>query len=71
MIVVSAVSLLLIVTLITVILTQCILMFRMKRSKRALQAVEMQAEIMTTNEAYAVRNSTVLSEDEGTYEQVI
>ena len=44
---VSAVSLLLIVTLTTVILTQCLLMVRMRKSKDVLYRNETYAEVMT------------------------
>ena len=45
---VSAVSLLLIVTLTTVILTQCLLMIRMRKSKDVLHRNETCAEVMTS-----------------------
>ena len=60
---VSAVSLLLIVTLTTVILTQCLLIIRMRKSKDVLHDNETYAEAMTPttmhipvapNEAYAM-----------------
>ena len=74
---VSAVSLLLIVTLTTVILTQCLLMIRMRRS---IHRNEPYTEVMTSttmhkdvpvssNEAYAVTKMTSASE-EVTYELV-
>ena len=80
MIAVSAVSLLLIVTLTTVILTQCLLMIRMRKSKDMLHRNETYAEVMTPtsmhtdvpvtpNEAYAVHK--IASSSEGvTYEMV-
>ena len=74
---VSAVSLLLIVTLTTVILTQCLLMIRMRKSK---DRKETYAEVMTPttvhmdvpvtpNEAYALHKIPSSSE-EVTYELV-
>ena len=82
MIAVSAVSLLLIVTLTTVILTQCLLMIRMRKSKDVLHKNETCAEVMTPttmhnimdvlvapNEAYALHNMTS-STNEVTYELV-
>ena len=72
---VSAVSLLLIVTLTTVILTQCLLMIRMRKSK---DRKETYAEVMTSttmhmdvhpNEAYALHKIPSSSE-EVTYELV-
>ena len=80
MIAVSAVCLLLIVTLTTVILTQCLLMIRMKKSKDVLQRNETYAEVMTStnmhmdvpvapNEAYALHKITS-STMEVTYELV-
>ena len=77
---VSAVSLLLIVTLTTVILTQCLLIIRMRKSKDVLHNNETYAEVMTTttmrmdvpvmpNEAYALHKITSSSE-EVTYELV-
>ena len=74
---VSAISLLLIVTLTTVILTQCLLMIRMRRSTHTN---ELYTEVMTSttmhkdvpvspNEAYAVTKMTSASE-EITYEMV-
>ena len=77
---VSAVSLLLIVTLTTVILTQCLLMVRMRKSKDVLHRNETYAEVMTPttmhtdvpvspNEAYALHKMTSSSE-EVTYELV-
>ena len=77
MIAVSAVSLLLIVTLTTVILTQCLLMIRMRKSK---DRKETYAEVMTSttmhmdvpvtpNEAYALHKIPSSSE-EVTYELV-
>ena len=64
-IVVSAVSLLLIVTLITVNIIQCLLILRMRKSKDVLHKNETYTEVMTPttmhmdvpvtpNEAYAV-----------------
>ena len=66
---VSAISLLLIVTLTTVILTQCLLIIRMRKFKDALQRKNTPAEVMTPinvhmdvavtlNEAYAVHKTT-------------
>ena len=81
MIAVSAVSLLLIVTLTTVILTQCLLIIRMRKSKDVLRQNETYSEVMTPttkhnniipvapNEAYALHKITVSSE-EATYELV-
>ena len=80
---VSAVSLLLIVTLTTVILTQCLLMIRMRKSKDVLHKNETYAEVMTPtsmhnmdndvpvtpNEAYAL-HKTHSSSEEVTYELV-
>ena len=77
---VSAVSLLLIVTLTTVILTQCLLMIRMRKSKDVLHKNETYAEVMTPttmhmdvpvtpNEAYALHKITS-STKEVTYELV-
>ena len=78
---VSAVSLLLIVTLTTVILTQCLLMIRMRKSKDVLHKNETYAEVMTPtsmrdmdvpvtpNEAYAP-HKTHSSSEEVTYELV-
>ena len=77
---VSAVSLLLIVTLTTVILTQCLLMIRMRKSKDVLHRNETYAEVMTSttmhtdvpvtpNEAYALHKITN-STKEVTYELV-
>ena len=74
---VSAVSLLLLIILTTVILTQCLLMIRMKRSKNRNEPY---TEVMTSttmhkdvpvspNEAYAVTKMTGASE-EVTYELV-
>ena len=72
---VSAVSLLLIVTLTTVILTQCLLMIRMRRSK---DRNETYAEVVTSttmhvpvtpNEAYAL-HKVASSNEEITYELV-
>ena len=80
MIAVSAVSLLLIVTLTTVILTQCLLMIRMRKSKDVPHKNETYAEVMTSttvnldvpvtpNEAYAMHKITS-STKEVTYELV-
>ena len=73
MIAVSAVSLLLIVTLTTVILTQCILMIRMRRSihrKETYTATTNHKDVpVSPNEAYAVHKMTNASEDV-TYELV-
>ena len=77
---VSAVSLLLIVTLTTVILTQCLLMIRMRKSKDVLHRNETYAEVMTSttkhmdvpvtpNEAYALHKMHGSKEDV-TYEFV-
>ena len=80
---VSAVSLLLIVTLTTVILTQCLLMIRMRKSKDVLHNNETYAEVVipttkhnmvndvpvTPNEAYAP-HKTRSSSEEVTYELV-
>ena len=77
---VSAVSLLLIVILTTVILTQCLLMVRMRKSKDVLYRNETYAGVMTPttmhtdvpvspNEAYALHKMTSSSE-EATYELV-
>ena len=71
---VSAVSLLLIVTLITVILTQCLLIVRMRKSKDVLQRKNTPAEVMTPtnvrmdvpvtlNEAYALHKIPTSSEE--------
>ena len=76
---VSAVSLLLIiVTLITVILTQCLLIIRMRKTKDVLHAKVTNAEVMTpttmymdvpvtSNEAYAMQKM-ISSSEEVTYE---
>ena len=80
LIAVSAVSLLLIVILTTVILTQCLLMVRMRKSKDVLYRNETYAEVMTPttmhtdvpvspNEAYGLHKMTSSSE-EATYELV-
>ena len=77
---VSTVSLLLIVTLTTVILTQCLLMIRMRKSKDVLHKNETYAEVMTStttnldvpvtpNEAYALHKISN-SNKEVTYELV-
>ena len=80
---VSAVSLLLIVTLTTVILTQCLLMIRMRKSKDVLHRNETYAEVVipttmhnmdmdvpvTPNEVYALHKISSSSE-EVTYELV-
>ena len=74
---VSAVSLLLIVILTTVVLTQCLLMVRMRKSKDGLYRNETYAEVMTPttmhtdvpvspNEVYAMHKMT----EEATYELV-
>ena len=75
--VVSSVSLLVIVTLITVILTQCLLILRMRKSKDVLHSNETYAEPsihhvdVTTapNEAYAL-HKVVEAREEDTYEMV-
>ena len=75
--VVSSVSLLVIVTLITVILTQCLLILRMRKSKDVLHSNETYAEPsihhvdVTTapNEAYAL-HKIVEAREEDTYEMV-
>ena len=75
--VVSSVSLLVIVTLITVILTQCLLILRMRKSKDVLHSYETYAEPsmrhvdVTTapNEAYAL-HKIVEAREEDTYEMV-
>ena len=77
MIAVSAVSLLLIVTLITVIIIQCLLIFRMRKSKDVLHSSNetyaessMNVDVPTTpNEAYTLHKITRPSE-EVTYETV-
>ena len=80
MIAVSAVSLLLIVILTTVIVTQCLLMIRMRKTKDLLQKNKPYTEVMTTastlidvpvtpNEAYTLHKITSPSE-EVTYELV-
>ena len=80
MIAVSAVSLLLIVTLTTVILTQCLLMIRMRKSKDMLNRNETYVDVMTPttmnldvpvapNEAYAL-HKIPNSNKEVTYELV-
>ena len=75
---VSSVSLLVIVTLITVILTQCLLILRMRKSKDVLHSNETYAEPskphhvdVTTapNEAYAL-HKLVKPSEEDTYEMV-
>ena len=77
---VSAVSLLLIVTFTTVILTQCLLIIRMRTFKDLLQRKNTPAEVMTPtnvhidvpvmlNEAYAV-HKIPSSNEEVTYELV-
>ena len=71
MIVVSAVSLLLIVTLITVIIIQCLLILRMRKSKDALHSSNetyaessMNVDVPTTpNEAYTLHKITRPSEE--------
>ena len=75
--VVSSVSLLVIITLITVILTQCLLILRMRKSKDVLHSNETYAEPsihhvdVTTapNEAYAL-HKIVEPREEDTYEMV-
>ena len=80
MIAVSAVSLLLIVTLTTVILTQCLLMIRRRKSKDVLHEDETYEVVMspttmykdvpvTRNKAYAL-NSITISTEEANYELV-
>ena len=75
---VSSVSLLVIVTLITVILTQCLLILRMRKSKDVLHSNETYAEPsmhddvdVTTapNEAYAL-HKVVEAREEDSYEIV-
>ena len=74
---VSAVSLLLIVTLTTVILTQCLLMIRMRKSKdrnetytEVVTPTTMHMDVpVTPNEAYALHKIHSSSE-EATYELV-
>ena len=77
---VSAVSLLLIVILTTVVLTQCLLMVRMRKSKDAMHRNETYAEVMTPstmhadvpvspNEAYTLQKMTNSSE-EAVYELI-
>ena len=74
---VSSVSLLVIITLITVILTQCLLILRMRKSKDVLHSNETYAEPsihhvdVTTvpNEAYAL-HKVVEAREEDTYEMV-
>ena len=71
---VSSVSLLVIVTLITVILTQCLLILRMRKSKDVLHSYaepSMHDVDVTTapNEAYAL-HKLVKSSEEDTYEMV-
>ena len=77
---VSAASLLMIVTLTIIIITQCLLMVRMRKSKDVVQRNETYAEAMnpttmqsdvpvTPNEAYALHKITDASE-EVTYELV-
>ena len=71
---VSAVSLLLIVTLTTVILTQCLLMIRMRKSKDVLHKNGNCNEVVTStsmyvdvpaspNEAYELNKTTSSSEE--------
>ena len=75
---VSSVSLLVIVTLITVILTQCLLILRMRKSKDVLHSNETYAELsmhhvdVTTapNEAYAPVQKIHNLKDEDTYETI-
>ena len=70
---VSSVSLLVIVTLITVILTQCLLILRMRKSKDVLHSNETYAEpsmhddVDVSNEAYYALHKI---SDEDTYEMV-
>ena len=75
---VSAVSLLLIVTLTTVILTQCLLMIRMRKSKDVLRKNETSTKVMThirkdvpmtRNDAYT-QHMTPSSIEEATYDTV-
>ena len=80
MIAVSAASLLLNITFITVIVTQCLLIIRMRKSKDMLHKNETYAEVMnpttmhmdvpvTPNEAYALHKISSSSK-EVTYELV-
>ena len=77
---VSAVSLLMTVTFTIIIITQCLLMVRMRKSKDVVQKYETYTEVMTPttmqsdipvspNEAYALHKITGASE-EVTYELV-
>ena len=71
---VSSVSLLVIVILITVILTQCLLILRMRKSKDVLHSNETYAEhhvdvTAAPNEAYAL-HKLVKPSEEDTYEMV-
>ena len=66
---VSAVSLLLIVTLTTVVLTQCLLMVRMRKSKDVLHTTMHTNVPVSPNEAYGLHKMTSSSE-EVTYELV-
>ena len=69
MIAVSAVSLLLIVTLTTVVLTQCLLMARM-RNHISVEVMTPTVKIIP-NEAYGLHRTTSSSEElEATYEIV-
>ena len=71
MIAVSAVSLLLIVTLTTVVLIQCLLMIRMRRSRNrnetyteVMTPTTMQKDVpVSFNEAYAVTKMTTTGEE--------
>ena len=73
MIGVSSVSLLVIITLITVILTQCLLILRMRKSKDVLHSNEtytepsMHDDVDVSNEAYYALHKI---SDEDTYEMV-
>ena len=71
---VSAVSLLMIITLTIIIITQCLLMVRMRKSKDVIQRNETDAEVMTLtnmksgvsvtdNEAYALHKIANTSEE--------
>ena len=75
---VSAVSLLMTVTLTIIIITQCLLMVRMRKSKHVVQRNETYTEVMTPttmqrdisvtpNEAYALHGAS----EEVTYELVM
>ena len=78
---VSAVSLLMTVTLTIIIITQCLLMVRMRKSKDVVQRNETYTEVMTPtttqsdvpvtpNEAYALHNKITGASEEVTYELV-